>query len=207
MRGEADRDAHVGEGVLEDEVPADDPGDELAHGGVGVGVGGAGDGDHAGELGVAEAGEGADDGDEDQREGEGGAGAGAAGEGGVVDEVVGQGRVEDGGGVELFAGDGGADDGEDARADDGADAEGGERDGAEGFLERRLRALRTHEMSLSMDLVAKICRDRVLIPRHVTEIETIVCGSGLGGEILKSTGAKSNGEQRGLCSPLVMRLG
>ena len=57
VRGEADGDAHVGEGVLEDEVPADDPGDELAEGGVGVGVGRAGDGDHAGEFGVAEAGE------------------------------------------------------------------------------------------------------------------------------------------------------
>ncbi len=57
VRGEADADAHVGEGVFEDEVPADDPGDEFAERGVGVGVGGAGDGDHAGELGVAEAGE------------------------------------------------------------------------------------------------------------------------------------------------------
>ena len=133
--------AHVGAGVLEDEVPADDPGDELAEGGVGVGVGGAGDGDHGRELGVAEAGERADDGDEDERDGEGGAGAGSAGEGGVVNEVVGDGRVEEGGGVELFAGDGGADDGEDARPDDGADAEGGEGDGAEGFLERVLGAL------------------------------------------------------------------
>ena len=55
VRGEADGDAHVGKGVLEDEVPADDPGDELAQHGVGVGVGGAGDGDHAGELSVAKA--------------------------------------------------------------------------------------------------------------------------------------------------------
>ena len=76
--GEADGDAHVGEGVLEDEVPADDPGDELAESGVGVGIGGAGDGDHAGEFGITEAGEGADDGDQDEREGQGGACAGAA---------------------------------------------------------------------------------------------------------------------------------
>ena len=66
VRSEADGDAHVGEGVFEDEVPADDPGDELAHDGVGVGVGGAGDGDHAGELGVTEAGEATDDGDENE---------------------------------------------------------------------------------------------------------------------------------------------
>ena len=133
--------AHVGAGVLEDEVPADDPGDELAEGGVGVGVGGAGDGDHAGELGVAEAGEGADDGDEDERDGEGRAGAGAAGEGRMMDEVVGYGRVEKGGGVELFASDGGADDRENSRPDDGADAEGGEGDGAEGLLKGVLGAL------------------------------------------------------------------
>ena len=66
MGGESYGDAHVGEGVFEDEVPADDPGDELAEGGVGVSVGGAGDGDHAGELGVTEAGEAADQGDEDE---------------------------------------------------------------------------------------------------------------------------------------------
>ncbi len=84
VRGEADGDAHVGEGVLEDEVPADDPGDEFAEGGVGVGVGGAGDGDHAGEFGITEAGEAADDGDEDERESEGGACAGAAGDGAEV---------------------------------------------------------------------------------------------------------------------------
>ena len=78
VRGEADADGHVADGVFEDEVPADDPGDQLAHGGVGVGVGAAGDGDHRGQLGVAEAGEGADDGDQDERERERGAGAGAA---------------------------------------------------------------------------------------------------------------------------------
>src|ERR1035437_993427 len=62
---EADRDAHVGEGVFEDEVPADDPGDEFAKGRIGVRVGRPGDGDHRGEFGVAEAGERAEEGDED----------------------------------------------------------------------------------------------------------------------------------------------
>jgi hypothetical protein len=37
------------------------------------------------------------------------------------------------------------------------------------------------EMSLSIDLVAKICRDRVLVPR-LMKIATIVCGSGAAGE-------------------------
>ena len=46
-----------GHGVLEDQVPADDPGEQLAQGGVGVGVGGAGDRHHRGELGVAQRGE------------------------------------------------------------------------------------------------------------------------------------------------------
>ncbi len=141
MGGEADGDAHVGEGVLEDEVPADDPGDELAHDGVGVGVGGAGDGDHAGELGVTEAGETTDDGDEDEGDGEGGTCAGAAGDGAVVEEEVDDGRALPVGDLGRIAADGGADDGEDARADDDADAEGGEGDGAEGFFEGVLGAL------------------------------------------------------------------
>lgn len=135
MGGKADADAHVGEGVFEDEIPADDPGDEFAEGGVGVGVGGAGDGDHGGQLGVAEAGESADDGDEDEREGERGACSGAAGHGGVGEDVMQQRGVDDLGGGELLPGHGGADDGEDAGADDGTDAERDEGNGSEGFAE------------------------------------------------------------------------
>ena len=151
VRGEADADGHVGEGVFEDQVPADDPGDQLAERGVGVGVGRAGDGDHRRQFGVAEAGEAADDGDENQRERERRSGAGPPGERGVVHEVVEQRGVEDGGGVELLAGDGGADDGEDARADDGADAERGKRHGPERLLQACLGILRL-AISLSMDL-------------------------------------------------------
>ena len=54
--------------VLEHQIPADDPGDELAHGGIGVGVGAAGDGNHRGEFGVAEAGESATDAGDDEGE-------------------------------------------------------------------------------------------------------------------------------------------
>ena len=136
--GEADADAHVGAGVLEDQVPADDPGDELAERGVGIGVGGAGDGNHGGQLGVAKAGERADEGHQNQGERDGGTGAGTAGERGVRDEVVDERRVGDGGVGKLLAGDGGADDGEDARADDGADAERGERPRTEALLQRVL---------------------------------------------------------------------
>jgi hypothetical protein len=139
MRGEANGDAHVGEGVLEDEVPADDPGDELAEGGVGVGVGRAGDGDHAGELGITQASEAADDGDEDEREGEGGAGSGTAGYGAEMavessDDEVDDGGLGPGDGLGGIAADGRADDGEDAGTDDGADAESGEGYGPQGFF-------------------------------------------------------------------------
>ncbi len=136
MRGKANADAHVGEGVFEDQVPADDPGDKFAESGVGVGVGGTGDGNHRSQFGVAEAGEDADDGDENQGEGECGPGAGAPGHGGVSDEVVDQGGVADFRGVELLACHGGADDGEDAGADDCADSQCGKRPGAQRFFQR-----------------------------------------------------------------------
>jgi len=143
--GKTDGDAHVGEGVLENEVPAYDPGDELTEYRVGVGVGGAGDGDHAGELGVAQAGECTYEGDENQRYNQRRASAGTTSEcaGGVVDYV--DNEVEDrrlpSGIDRRRASDGRADDGEDARADDDADAERGERDGAERLLEAVLRDL------------------------------------------------------------------
>ena len=66
--GKADADAHVGAGVFEDQIPADDPGDQLAEGGVGVGVGRAGDGNHGGEFGITEAGKRADEGHQDHGE-------------------------------------------------------------------------------------------------------------------------------------------
>jgi hypothetical protein len=61
------RDRDVADGVLQDQVPADDPGDELAEGCVRVRVGGPRDRDHRGKLRVAERGEAADDGGEDER--------------------------------------------------------------------------------------------------------------------------------------------
>ncbi len=54
------RDGGGGEAVFQDQVPGDEPGDELAERGVGVGVGRARDRDHRGQLGVAHGGEGAD---------------------------------------------------------------------------------------------------------------------------------------------------
>jgi hypothetical protein len=136
MSSEADADAHVREGVFEDEVPADDPRNELAHDGVRVRVCRARDGDHAGELGVTEAGEATDDGDEQQRDGKCGTCTGAAGYGSVVEQEVDDGRALPIGDLGRVSADGCADDGEDSRADDDTDTQGGERDGTEGLLER-----------------------------------------------------------------------
>ena len=82
-RAHVARPAHADRGradqVLEDEVPADDPRDELAHGGVGVGVGATGDRDHGGHFGVAQAREGRRDGGDGERKGDGGPGVGRGG--------------------------------------------------------------------------------------------------------------------------------
>ncbi len=92
-------DGHRGHGVFEDEVPPDDPGEELAHGGVGVGVGGARDRHHRRELGVAE-------GREDARDAGGHEGKHEGGARTVVGRLAGE--------------------HEDAGADDGPDPEGRE---------------------------------------------------------------------------------
>ena len=106
VAGPGDGDRDVADRVLDDQVPADDPADQLAQGGVGVGVGRAGDRHHRGELGVAEGREAAGDGGDDEGEDERRPGPGVVG----------------------AAGGGGADRREDAGADDGADAEQGELD-------------------------------------------------------------------------------
>ncbi len=68
MGGKADADSHVRAGIFEDQIPADDPGNQLAHGGVGVGVGRAGNRNHGGEFGITETGQSANKGDEDKRD-------------------------------------------------------------------------------------------------------------------------------------------
>src|SRR5258708_38134762 len=126
VRGKADAYGHVADGIFEDEVPTDDPGDKFAHGGVGVGVGAAGDGDHGGEFGVTDGSEAAGDGDQDERESDGRACAGTAEGCGMMNKVLQKRRVEDRGGRKFLAGDGGTDDGENAGTDDCANAERGE---------------------------------------------------------------------------------
>ena len=53
IAGPAHADGRGPDHVFQDQVPADDPGHELAHRRVGVGVGGARHRDHRGEFGVA----------------------------------------------------------------------------------------------------------------------------------------------------------
>src|SRR6185312_6956167 len=50
----ADGDRRRAEGIFEDEIPADDPGDQLAERGVGVCISAARDRDHGGEFRVAQ---------------------------------------------------------------------------------------------------------------------------------------------------------
>ena len=59
VAGPADGDGGRADRVFEDQVPADDPGDELAQRRIGIGVGAAGNRDDGGHLRVAEAGKGA----------------------------------------------------------------------------------------------------------------------------------------------------
>ena len=68
MAGPADRDGRRAEGVLEDEIPADDPRDELAERRVPVSVRGAGDRHRGRELRVAQAGKGARESREQHRQ-------------------------------------------------------------------------------------------------------------------------------------------
>ena len=118
MGCEADAHTHVGAGVFQNQIPADDPCDEFAERGVGVGVSRAGNGDHGGQLGVAKSGERTDNGHHNHGNRDGGTCAWTACERSVRNEKTGQRRVDHAGGVKLLAGDGGADDCEDARADD-----------------------------------------------------------------------------------------
>ena len=70
-----DGDCCGADGVLEDEIPTDDPRDELTHRHVRVRVRAAGDRNHRRELGIAQARERAADAGDDEREGDRRAGA------------------------------------------------------------------------------------------------------------------------------------
>jgi len=130
---------HVGNGIFENEVPADDPRDEFAHGGVGVRVGAACDGDHCCEFGVTDRSKGADDGHQNKGDGDGGSGTGSTEGLRMIDEVLEKRSVQDRGDFKLLSGNGGADNREDARPDDGADAEGSQAKPTERFFKANFR--------------------------------------------------------------------
>lgn len=111
----APRDAHRDgrHGVFQHEVPSDNPGDELAHRGVGISVGTSCHGNHRGKFGIAESGKGASDGGDDERKRDG---------------------------WTRVACRYGSGDGEESGADDDTDSEGHEADGAEHAAKRALSA-------------------------------------------------------------------
>jgi len=63
-----DGDRRRAHGIFQNQIPTDDPGNELAHGGVGIGVGAPCDGDHRGELGVTKTGKGTADASDNEGE-------------------------------------------------------------------------------------------------------------------------------------------
>ncbi len=107
--------SHVTHGVFEDQVPANDPGDELAQRGIGVGVRTARLRDHGGQLGVAQRTETAHNAEKDERDDERGAGA-------VAYHFAGRKHLSCRGGANRR---------EDAGANDGADGKENEVAGAE----------------------------------------------------------------------------
>ena len=156
MGGKTHADRHVRAGVLQDQVPADDPGDELAQSGVGVSVGRAGDGNHRGQLGIAEA-------RQARRQWPpapwrarwAGPAPGRPASAVWVMMKWSQRRIRDAGrGAQKLAGDSRADDGENARGNDGADAESGQRPRPKRLLERRCSGSFESRISLSIDLRA-----------------------------------------------------
>ena len=68
IAGPADCDRCRAEGIFEDQVPTDDPGDEFTHRRIGISIGAAGNRHGRSHLGIAEAREGADEPGEDKRE-------------------------------------------------------------------------------------------------------------------------------------------
>jgi hypothetical protein len=68
VAGPTDGHGRRAQGVLQDKVPTDDPGEDLAQGRIGVGVSASRDRDERGELGIAQTGEGAGQAGQHERE-------------------------------------------------------------------------------------------------------------------------------------------
>ena len=144
---EADRDDDIADGIFENQIPADDPGEDFAQRGVGIGIGAAGDGDHGGKLRVTKTGKAAGQRDEKKRNRDSGPsgwtpvhehGRGTAMPQ-VIDEQVEDLGVQDGGGLEIFSGGSRPGENKNSRADDGADAQRREGPGTKSLFQPVLR--------------------------------------------------------------------
>ena len=123
MRGKSHAHGHVGDGILQDQVPADNPRNQLAHGGVGIGVGAARNGNHRRHLGVAETRKAAHHRHQQHGNRKRGSSARPANQSMVMDQVVEQRRINNRRRVELLPGDSGPNDREDARTDNRPNAQ------------------------------------------------------------------------------------
>ena len=139
------RDVNVPDRVLDDQIPADDPGDHLAECHIRVGVGAPGDRHHRRDLGVAERGEAA--GDRRDRVREHDRGPRAEGLVGAGDHV--------------------GDAREESRADDRADAEHREIEGAEAPLQSAVLPVRN-------DLVDRLPAEDVLDQRALVSLGLVL---------------------------------
>jgi hypothetical protein len=133
VAGPADGHGGGGDGIFEDQVPADDPGDQFADAGIGIAIGAAGAADGSRQLGIGQRGEGA-----------GGAG-----------QNEGQHDRRPGMLCRDHAGEH-----EDARADDAADAEHGQVKSAKAAFQTRIGidvdrfgSEQTHAFSLEIPLI------------------------------------------------------
>src|SRR6266851_6321146 len=135
VRGEPYANGHVADRVLENEVPAYDPGDEFTHRSVRVGVRAAGNRNHGGQFGVANRCESAHDRHQDEGQRDGWSGSGTSEGSRMVNQIFEQGRVKNGFYLEFLAGDRCANDGENSRPNHGADSKRSEAEPAQRLLQ------------------------------------------------------------------------
>jgi len=141
VRGEPYANGHVADRVLENEVPAYDPGDEFTHRSVRVGVRAAGNRNHGGQFGVANRCESAHDRHQDEGQRDGWSGSGTSEGSRMVNQIFEQGRVKNGFYLEFLAGDRCANDGENSRPNHGADSKRSEAEPAQRLLQSNFGVL------------------------------------------------------------------
>ena len=141
------RHGHVADRIFQNQIPADDPGDDLAQRRVGISVGRSGNRDHRGQLAVTErresAGDRRDDKGKRHRRAGGGPPKDKVGVVDVSDDEVEDRRLHDRlPDTRRLAGGRGAGERENSRTDDRADAETGEIEGGQRALHLAVRRFR-----------------------------------------------------------------